>query len=263
MTAITSVAATILKTFGLPDGGLSPGAAPADARVAAQIPTGGVKKLLIYAPDAIGRLMVEKLPAEFRAVEAVAAIKVSLQSVFPPKTPVCFASMFSGLSPDGHGIRRYEKPVLSCRTIFDVLPQRGIRTAIVAVKDSSIDLIFRGREVSYYSEPSDQDVTARALALIAGGAHDCVLAYHQNYDDILHASDPWNASALEAAREHARAFLKLAAAADKAWGGLPRALLFAPDHGAHIDPADGKGTHGEDIPDDMDVFHFWDFRPGK
>lgn len=260
MTDITSVAATVLKAFGLPEGCLAPGAAPADARVTAAIPAGGVKKMLIYAPDAIGRLIVEKLPAEFRALEAAAPLKVSLQSVFPPKTPVCFASMFSGLPPEGHGIRRYEKPVLACRTIFDVLPERGVRTAIVAVKDSSIDLIFRGRGVSYFSEPCDRDVTARALELIAGGAHDCVLAYHQRYDDLLHDSDPWNASALEAAREHVKSFLELAAAADKGWGGLPRALLFAPDHGAHT-AADGKGTHGDDIPDDMDVFHFWGFRP--
>lgn len=259
MTAITSVAATVLKAFGLPDAGLSPGAAPADARVAALIPEGGVKKLLIYAPDAIGRLMAEKLTAEFREVETAAPLKLPLQSVYPPKTPVCFASMFSGLTPEGHGIRRYEKPVLSCRTIFDVLPERGVRTAIVAVKDSSIDLIFRGRAVSYFSETDDAGVTARALELIAGGEHDCVLAYHQDYDDILHASDPWNPSALKAAGEHVKSFLLLAAAADKAWAGLPRGALFAPDHGAHT-AADGRGTHGDDIPDDMDVFHFWGFR---
>ena len=262
MTAISSVAATILKVFGLPEGVLSPGYAPADDRVTAQVPTGGVKKLLIYAPDAIGRLMVEKLPEEFRALEAAAPLKLRLQSVFPPKTPVCFASMFSGLSPEDHGIRKYEKPVLACRTIFDALPERGIRTAIIAVKDSSIDLIFRGRKVSSFSELCDRDVTARALELIAGGDHDCILAYHQCYDDILHDSDPWNAAALEAAREHVRSFMELASASDKKWGALPRAVLFAPDHGAHIG-ADGKGTHGDAIPDDMDVFHFWGFRTGK
>ncbi len=256
--SITSVARTILEVFGPAADGLEPAAAPADARVTARAPAGGVKKLLVYAPDAIGRLMVEELPAEFGALAAAGCFKVPVQSVYPPKTPVCFASMFSGLAPEGHGIRKYEKPVLACRTIFDALPARGVRTAIAAVKDSSIDLIFRGRRVDYFSGRDDGEVTRLALGLIEEGQHDCLLAYHQRYDDILHASDPWNAAALEAVKEHLLAFGELTGAFDKKWSGLPRAALFAPDHGAHTGP-DGRGTHGDNIPDEMDVAHFWKF----
>jgi len=262
-TEITSVARTILKLFGLPEGGLEAGAAPADKRVLACAPKGGIKKLLIYAPDAIGRVMVEKLPAEFLRLESAGFRKVPLKSVFPSKTPVCFASMFSGLTPEGHGIRKYEKPVLAHKTIFDALPEHGVRTAIAAVKDSSIDLLFRGRRVDYFSEPDDRAVTGRALELINAGGHECILAYHQEYDDTLHASDPWNPAALEAAKGHVRAFEELAGAFNSKWGSLPRAALFAPDHGAHTDPASGKGVHGDDIPEDMDVFHFWGFYSGK
>lgn len=254
---ITSVAATVLKLLGA-DGGLEPGAAPADGRVLAPAPAGGVKKLLIYAPDAIGELALAKFPETFAGLRA-GCLKVPLRSVLPSKTPVCFASMFSGLTPEGHGIKHYEKPVLRCKTIFDALPARGVRTAIVAVKDSSIDLIFRGRPVDYYSEPDDGAAAARALRLIEAGAHDCLLVYHQEYDDTLHASDPWNAAAQAALLRHARSFEELAAAHAAKWQGLPRAALFAPDHGAHIDPATGKGTHGGDSPADMDVAHFWKF----
>jgi hypothetical protein len=258
--SIASVASTILKVFGAPAGGLEADAAPADERVLALAPAGGVKKLLIYAPDAIGRAMAGKYPELFGRLDKAGFSRFEVQSVFPAKTPVCFASMFSGLAPERHGIRKYEKPVLTCKTVFDALPACGARVAIVAVKLSSIDLIFRGRRTDHYSEVDDEGVTARALKIIDGGKYDCVLAYHQEYDELLHDGDPWNAAAVKAVEGHVRAFERLTAAFDLKWGALPRAALFAPDHGAHIDPATGKGTHGDDIPADMDVTHFWKFR---
>ena len=256
---ITSVANTIMRVCGAPEGRLEPGAAPADARVAAQATAAGVKKLLVYAPDAIGRLALAKFPEIFGGLEGAGFLKFPVQSVFPSKTPVCYASMFTGLKPAGHGITQYEKPVLDCKTVFDALPAHGLRTAIVAVKDSSIDLIFRGRQADYFPEPHDSDATARALALIQAGAHDFILVYHQEYDDILHASDPWNAEAQAALRRHTGSLLRLTEAFDAKWAGLPRAVLCAPDHGAHTDPTTGKGTHGDNSPADMDVAHFWKF----
>jgi predicted AlkP superfamily phosphohydrolase/phosphomutase len=71
----------------------------------------------------------------FREVVSFAPIEISLQSVTPPKTPVCFASLFTGAAPDQHGIRKYEKPVLKCDTLFDALIRAGKRGAIVAVRD--------------------------------------------------------------------------------------------------------------------------------
>lgn len=257
-TSITSVAATVLAVMGVKEG-LEPAAAAPDARVLKLAPAGGVKKVLVYAPDAIGRRMVTVHPEFFEKISAAGFSRADLRSVFPPKTPVCYASMFSGLPPAGHGITRHEKPALRCRTVFDALPAAGLKAAIAAVKDSSIDLIFRGRPVDYCSEEYDPQVTARALALIEAGAHDFILAYHQEYDDLVHAEGPWKPGAVAAAGRHAEAFLKLAEAFDRRWRGFPRALLFAPDHGAHTDPATGKGAHGDNIPADMDVAHFWKF----
>ncbi len=255
---LTSVARTLLQSLGISDG-LAGTAAAADARVLKLRPAGGVKKILVYAPDAIGRRMIAVHPRLFFELDAGGFTRVDLRSVFPPKTPVCFASMFSGLAPVGHGITQYEKPALKCNTIFDALPAHGVRTAIAAVKDSSMDLIFRGRPVDYFSEVYDGEVTARALELIEAGGHDFILAYHQEYDDLLHASGPWKDAAVAAVGRHVEAFLKLTAAFDKKWAGVPRAVLFAPDHGAHVDPDTGKGVHGEDIPADMDIAHFWRF----
>lgn len=255
---ITGVARTLLEALGVKDG-LDAGAAAADGRVLKMLPAGGVKKMLVYAPDAIGRRIMGLRPELFEGIKAAGFTGVDVRSVFPSKTPVCFASMFSGLPPAGHGIKAYEKPQLKCRTVFDALPAAGRKCAIAAVKDSSVDLIFRGRKVDYFSEEYDGEVTARALELIEAGGHDFILAYHQEYDDLLHEKGPWKESAVEAVGRHTEAFLKLAAAFDKKWAGVPRAVLFAPDHGAHADPATGKGVHGDDSPADMDVTHFWRF----
>lgn len=254
---ISSIARTALELLGVKEG-LDPAASAPDARVTALAPA-GVRKLLVYAPDAIGRRMVTLHPEFFAPLLAAGCKRLDLRSVFPAKTPVCFASMFSGLTPHGHGIKQYEKPVLKCPTIFDALPAAGLKAAIVAVKDSSIDLIFRGRPIEYYSEPDDAAVTARALELIADGAYDFLLVYHQEYDDLLHATSPWKDESLAAARRHTESFRQLSTAFGKRWLGIPRAAAFTPDHGAHTDPATGKGTHGDDIPADMDVAHFWKF----
>jgi hypothetical protein len=41
------------------------------------------------------------------------------------------------------------------------------------------------------------------------------------------------------------------------WRSCMNAIIFAPDHGAHIDSASGHGDHGVDIPEDMQLFHWY------
>ena len=62
--------------------------------------------------------------------------------------------------------------------------------AIVAVADSSIDRIFRNRNIDYFSEIYDKQVTSRTIQLIKANVHDFIVAYHQEYDDALHRSTP-------------------------------------------------------------------------
>jgi len=221
-----------------------------------------VQRCLVFAPDAMGSHLRTINPGIYQPVMTLAPLELSLRAVLPPKTPVCFASMFTGLIPDMHGIRSYEKPVLACETLFDTLAPAGLRMAIVAVEDSSIDLIFRGRQVDYFTEEYDQQVVIRVLSLLEKGSHDFILAYCQEYDDALHRTDPYSSEALKAAEHHISDFARLSEAVDLYWGSFNRILLFAPDHGAHIDAQKGNGTHGDDIPEDMEVSHFWGFRKG-
>ncbi len=62
------------------------------------------QKVLLYNPDAIALWLYQKYTGLFASVIE--------NSVMPSVTPVCFASMYSGLVPDVHGIKAYKKPCL-------------------------------------------------------------------------------------------------------------------------------------------------------
>jgi len=238
--------------------------APARSRVPVLEPVaaGGRKaeRVLVYAPDAVGQSFLEARPELLARLTAASDVVVPLRSVMPPKTPVCFASMFTGAPPEAHGIREYERPVLACDTLFDALVRAGTKAAIAAVRGCSMDIIFRGRAIDYFTEDDDAAVTARALELLERDEHGFVVAYHQEYDDVLHRTAPDSPEAEVAALRHVETFVLLCQATEEHWARYSRAVLFAPDHGAHFDPARGKGDHGEDIPEDMDVLHCWRVR---
>lgn len=220
------------------------------------------RKCLVYAPDALGHHLYRQQPEIFAEMEAACPLRQQVQAEMPAVTPVCFASMYSGLSPAGHGIQAYAKPVLSCQTLFDYLLAAGKRVAIVAVQDSSIERIFRERPLDYFSEPYDPEVTARALELLTADQHDFILVYHQEYDDQLHATTPFSPSAIQAALNHSQAFKQLAEAFHKHWTRYDRLLAVTPDHGAHLDPASGQGDHGLAIAEDLEVNHFYGLYQG-
>ena len=108
-------------------------------------------------------------------------------------------------------------------------------------------------------------MTARAVSLVEADGHDVIVAYHQEYDDAMHAHGPFAAKAVQAARNHISAFAEIARAFDTHWKAYHRVIAFTPDHGAHADPATppGRGAHGDDIPDDMALTHFFGLRAAE
>lgn len=216
-----------------------------------------IEKTLLYAPDAIGEWLFQAHKPEFREVIEEAPIQIQVQSMNPSHTPVCYGSMFTGMKPVEHGITKYMKPVLKVETLFDTMIEAGKKTALVAVKDCSIDLIFRGRDIDYYSEKYDQQVTERVLELLEKADYDLIVAYNQEYDDLMHRSTPTNPEAIEAFRRHLKTFKVLADAFNREYKNNNRIIAFLPDHGTHVDPESGKGSHGTDTPEDMEVRHFW------
>ena len=106
-----------------------------------------IERALVYAPDALGEWIYRENTALYSKVKMTAPIEVEVSSINPTWTPVCYASVFTGAKPETHGIMKYEKPALTCDTLFDAFIRAGKRVALVAVKNSSIDLIFRGRKI--------------------------------------------------------------------------------------------------------------------
>jgi hypothetical protein len=256
---IAAITPTICALFGIPPPAVSSPVplGPVLDELKTRYGLTKIDKCLVYAPDALGARFMKGHSEIFASMSAAAPVSVELRSMYPPKTPVCFASMFTGAPPEAHGIRKPERPVLACDTLFDALIRAGKKPAIAAVKGSSIDLIFRGREMDYFSEDYDPQVTARALRLLEGDEHGFILAYHQEYDDSLHATTIGSGRSLAAARHHVADFIRLCEAFNKHWSRHDRLAVFAPDHGGHDDTATGQGTHGDDIPDDMLVTHFF------
>jgi hypothetical protein len=222
-----------------------------------------VDRCLIYAPDAVGLKMYQNFRSLFDEVLTHAPIALQLSSVIPPITPICFASMFTGAQPRIHGIQKKEKPVLTCDTIFDAVIRAEKKPVIVSVKEQSIDLIFRERKIQYFSELDDQAVTRRSIKMIKSDNFDFIVVYHCEYDDILHEMTPFCSEAIQALKNHIHAFDQFAKTVDTYWRGYNRMIWFAPDHGAHIDPQRGKGIHGDNIPEDMQVQHYIGIKPAK
>jgi hypothetical protein len=253
---IRSVTPTLCRLMGIDPPAVC--SAPGLEPVLALAPA-GVERVLVYGADAIGRIFLDNHPDLKERLVAASDTQVELRAMFPPKTPVCFASMFTGALPEIHGIRKYERPVLTCDTLFNALARAGRRAAIVAVRDCSMDLIFRNRAMDYFTEVDDAAVTARTLTLLKEERHEFIVSYNQEYDDTLHQNRHDGPEALAAAGRHVETFVRLLQATEERWAGHNRALLFVSDHGAHYDAGKGKSDHGEDIPEDMDVLHYWRF----
>lgn len=260
MQQITTVTPTVCKLMGIEPPRLSTDEVIEDI-VGKALGSTPINRCLFFAPDAIGEYLYRDYRNDFRAVEELAPISVLTSSIYPTVTPVCFGSMFTGALPEAHGIVKYDKPVLRCDTIFDALLRAGKRVAIVAVDGSSIAKIFLERELDYYIEKDDAMVNEKTLEIIDDGLHDFILVYNQDYDDNIHALTPRAPEAIDAMRTHIRDFKRLAERFLERHREEARLVVFSPDHGVHLDEETGRGSHGLDTPEDMEVRSFWGIYP--
>ena len=65
-----------------------------------------------------------------------------------------------------HGIRKYEKPVITIDTIFDSLIRSGKKGVIVAQEKCSLAMIFLEREMDYFIYNTVEEVNAKAAQVI-------------------------------------------------------------------------------------------------
>src|SRR5262245_6913074 len=109
MYQLTSVTPTVCDLMGISAPALSTSLAYRKAVCLANEKAGSqaIEKCLIYAPDALGTHLIEQFSEEFDPVLQYAPLKIQVHSIRPAFTPICFASMFTGALPEGHGIQKF------------------------------------------------------------------------------------------------------------------------------------------------------------
>lgn len=217
-------------------------------------------RIFMYNPDAIAQWIYQKYPFLVREITTYAPHPLPLAAVMPSVTPVCFGTMYTGAQPAVHGIRRYEKPVITIDTLFDALVRNGKKVAIVADRGSSMAHIYNERAIDYYYYDTLPEINAKAANLIREDNHDFIAVYNANYDDIMHKYGPESLEALAELRLDTHVFAMFAELIKDHWTQHNTLLGFAMDHGCHeIDG--GCGSHGLDMEEDINILHFYGTYP--
>jgi len=216
---------------------------------------GGEKadRIVMYNPDAIAQWIWEKYPQLVREVAEKTQLRLPLRSVMPSVTPVCFGTMYTGAQPAVHGIQRYEKPVITIDTIFDALLRAGRKPVILSYGKASLSKIFLEREMDYFLFDNIAQVNAKAVELIKEDKYDFYVIYNGNYDGLMHKNGPESINTLGELRINSHAFAMLEETIRKHWKDHRTLLGFAMDHGCH--EIDDGGSHGLDMPEDLNIVH--------
>ncbi len=223
---------------------------------------GKADRAVMHNPDAMALWLFQSYTAEFAPVLRHTQLGVPFKTVMPSVTPVCFATMYTGVLPEVHGIEKYEKPVVTADTLFDALIKAGKKVAIVVVQGSSMSKIFAGKELDYYIMTYDEDVAEKAVELIEKDEYDFISVYTQEYDDSMHMTGTESEPSMDAMNHQINIFEMLAAAVDINYTKHNTLLCFSTDHGVHTNEK-GGGSHGADIPEDMNIMHFFGIKPAK
>lgn len=218
----------------------------------------GCDRIFVYNPDAIALWIYEKYKEYFSELEKRATLALELDSVFPPVTPACFGSMYTGLSPSEHGIQKYEKYVLKVNTIFDQLVAAGKKVAIVSTENDSISILFLEREIDYFIYKTVDECNSKAMELIDNDEYDVIVLYNGNYDYRMHRNTPTGKRALGELKKNIETYCEIFDEIEKKWKSHNSCVLFAPDHGCHRFLG-FLGNHGKNEPCDMLTKHFYGF----
>lgn len=216
---------------------------------------GPIQRALIYNPDAVAQWLFHKNRLMFQPVLEQTQLVLPLRAVMPSVTPVCFGTMYTGAQPEVHGIQAYEKPVIAIDSLFDALVRAGKKVALVAVEGSSMAIIYNNRPIDYFYLPYDKEVEEKALELIDKDQCDVIVAYTQEYDDVMHRTGVDSLLSMQALSNQIGIFQRLCRKAAESWKDKTSLVAFCPDHGVH-QQEDVHGNHGLDIPEDLNIQHF-------
>lgn len=217
---------------------------------------GTADRAVLYHADAVGMHIWQKYTDLFAPVYIHTSLAVPFVSTVESVTPVAHASMYTGMDPEGHGIRTYVRPQLECTTLFDILIAIGKKVAIVAQADSTFLHIFKGRALDYFECANAIEVQEKSLELIETDKYDVISIHTFDYDNAAHAFSPESKQALNAVSLEAEGFHRIAEALEKYRGEHKILLTYSPDHGQHPVPGN-HGSHGSKQIEDMNIVHFF------
>jgi len=225
---------------------------------------GGKKadRIVMYNPDAVAQWVQEKYPHLMKEVKERTELSVAYCTVMPSVTPVCFGTMYTGAQPAVHGIRKYEKPVIAIDTMFDALIRAGKKPVIIADTQCSMGKIFRQRNMDYFVYETIEEINAKTAEVLLQDEYDFICIYNGNYDAVMHKFGPESVEALAELRCNSRAFAAFSKLVEDNWKQHNTLVAFAMDHGCH--EIDGScGSHGLDMPEDLNIVHYYKVYPAE
>ncbi len=218
---------------------------------------GAADRVVLYHADAVGLYIWQKYNNLFAPVYKHTSMGIPFLSTVQSVTPVAHASMYTGMDPEGHGIKTYVRPQLQCDTLYDQLINAGKKVAIIAMTNSTFLHIFTGRNLDYYDvEPTTVAIEQKALELIAMDKYDVISIHTFAYDTASHAYGPESKEALNAIALEAEVFDHIALALNEYKNKHRILLSYSPDHGQHLTEG-GRGAHGSMMIEDMNILHFF------
>ena len=219
-------------------------------------------RVVMYNPDAIAQWVSEKYPQLIREVEGNAGCRIPFRTVMPSVTPVCFGTMYTGAQPSVHGIRKYEKPVITIDSLFDALIRAGKKPVIITKEKTSLSKIFLEREMDYFIFDTIEEINAKAAEVILADTYDFIVIYNGNYDSVMHKKGPESIEALSEMRMNSETYAAFGKLIERNWAHHDTLFAFAMDHGCHEIDA-GCGAHGLDMPEDLNIVHYYRGYPKK
>ena len=254
---ITSVTYTVCKLFGIEtDSGVDSYNQVITSLAEKKLGNEKIDRAVLYNPDAVGLWLYQKYTEMFADCAINSDIALPMLSVMPSVTPVCFASMYTGVLPAVHGIKKYEKPVLKQKTVFDYMIENGKKCAIVSTANDSISMIFLERNMDYFIYDTPDEVNKKAHELIDEDNYDLIVIYNGNYDGTMHRYGPESDKSMNELRHNIDAYASIVEAITAKWKNHNVFYGFMPDHGCHeIDG--GCGSHGLEMEEDMNIIHFY------
>ena len=217
---------------------------------------GPADRVVAYHADAVGHYIWQQYTSLLAPVYEHTSMALPFLSTVESVTPVAHASMYTGLDPEGHGIRTYVRPQLTCRTLFDELIDMGKKPVIIAQTDSTFLHIFAGRNMPYFECANAVEIQEKALELLESDMYDFISIHTFEYDHAAHAYGPESKEALNAVAIEADGFDRLARMMQTFKGKHRTLLTYSPDHGQHP-IAGGHGAHGSKMIEDMNIVHFF------